>query len=802
MPLMTRRSSRAQRNALAKFIRKARGWLERDIADTLAKTYGIHTEEPEKRSATGARRIEGPVQPNSLLEILEFFESDTADGPEGESAVRRLIRETAFTHFNQTIALQIAVSTEMFSAGDGVVLSECPPETLGRLADELRPDLPELFDVHHNPLLELKLSDSLHRKLLTNVGSLPDELWDSPDVLGKTYQLFNTDEERRSSVPATSRDLAIHNQYYTPDYLVQFFIHNGLGTTLAGKHCDLRTKLSMLCSPRSGPADIDLADVTVLDPACGSGNLLLEAYDVLERAWGYEGVCPRRAAPKIIESLWGVDIDPRATQLARAALILRARRHCVDKLPIPNVICARPLPSGPEADALMADLPPPLEAVVRAISQELDRVQILGPLLRVERCLRDELWKAFRTGLAREVPDGLSQQEHEPSLGDVLDRLDKIARSEDAKVGERLFKAASLDAVRFVKAMNQSYTAVVIHPPFSGGTPEVDAYLRKEYPWIPTNDYTMAAAFVSRGLELTQARSGTCSAVTPRADVLLKTLDKWRRRDRRDTNLDVMIDLAPGVLEQSPSGAAGFVLSSGTPEGSAGFRLRKIEDRETARRDLLRRVSNLYDPGFASRTAISELRVTQSDRSAVPGSPLVQDYVRKLIEEGENQRVEFKQTALTSCDETPRKNDPRVKYAIAKAVCGFLNTGGGTLLIGVHDDGYIVGLTADSKSMGRPKWTPDGYQLKIREILQNLLSHPVTSLVEISFSEGESTWSSGVCIVSVHRSDRPVFAPEKAATKSNKPPPDAFYARDGNRTRTLKGEDMIAHMTRWWRLFN
>lgn len=799
---MTRNSSRAQRNALANFIRKARGWLEEDITDTLAKTYGIRTDEPAKRSATGARRIVGPERPNSLLEILEFFESDAADGPDGESAVRRLIRETAFTHFNQIIALQIAVSTEVFSARDGVVLSECPPETLRRLEDELRADLPELFDVHHNPLLELELSDSLRRKLLANVGSLPDELWDSAYVLGWTYQLFNTDEERRSSVPATSRGLAIRNQYYTPNYLVQFLIHNGLGATLAGKYCDLRDKLSMLCSPRSGSSDIDLADVTVLDPACGSGNLLLEAYDVLERAWGYEGVCRRRAAPKIIGSLWGVDIDPRATQLARTALILRARRHCADKLPIPNVICARPLPSGPEADALMADLPSPLEAVVRAISQELDRAQVLGPLLRVERRLRDELWKAFRAGLAREVPDGLSQQEHEPSLSDVLDRLDKIARSEDAKVGERLFKAASLDAVRFVKAMNRSYTAVVIHPPFSGGNPEVDAYLRKEYPWIPTNDYTMAAAFVSRGLELTQARAGTCSAVTPRADVLLKTLDKWRRRDRRNTNLHVMIDFAPGVLEQSLSGAAGFVLSASAPERSGGFRLRKIEDRQTARRDLLRRVSNLCDPGFASRTTIRELRVTHSDRSAVPGSPLVQDYVDKLIEEGENQRVEFKQTSLTSCDEIPRPNDPRMKYAIAKTVCGFLNTGGGTLLIGVHDDGHIVGLTADRRSIGRLRWSSDEYQLQIRQILQNLLSHPVTDLVEISFSKGESTWSSGVCIVSVYRSDRPVFAPEKAATKSNKPRPDAFYARDGNRTVMIKGEEMIAHMTRWWRCFN
>ena len=800
---MTRNSSRAQRKALAKFIWKARRWLEVDIAETLAKTYGIRTEEPAQRSATGAQRIVGAEQPDWLLEILDFFESDTADGPDAESAVRRLIRETAFTHFNQIIALQIAVSTDVFSERDGIVLSECPPETLGRLADELRPDLPELFDGRSNPLLELKVSDSRRKKLLRKISSLPDGLWDSPYVLGWAYQLFNTDEERTSLATPTSRDLAVRNQYYTPDYLVQFLIHNGLGASLAGKYRTLHDKLPMLCSPRSGPAEVDLADVTVLDPACGSGNLLLEAYDVLEKGWEYEDVCPRRAAPKIIESLWGIDIDPRATQLARTALILRGRRHCPDALPTPNVICARPLPSGPEAEALMAGLPSPLEAVVRAISQELDHVQILGPLLRVERRLRDELWKAHRDGLALDAPDDPAQQDYEPSLSDVLERLKKIALPEDTRVAERLFTAASLDAVRFVEAMNRSYTAVVIHPPFSGGTPDVDAYLRQEYPWIPSNDHMMAAAFVSRGLELTQAHTGTCSVVAPRADILLKTLEKWRRRDRRDTNLHVIVDLAPGVLEQVPSAAAGFVLGAGTPERGGGIRLRKIEHPQTARKDLLRRVSNLHDPGFASCATIRELTVTQSDRSAVPGSPLVQDYVDKLIEEGENQRVEFKQTALTSCDEEPKTNDPRMKYEIAKAVCGLLNTGGGTLLIGVRDDGQIAGLTHDRKSIGRPKWSQDEYQLRIRQILQDLLSRPVTDLVEISFSKREaSTWSSGVCIVRVHRSDSPVFAPPKAATKSTKPLPDAFYVRDGNRTIKLQGEKMVDHMTRFWRRFN
>ena len=79
--------------------------------------------------------------------------------------------------------------------------------------------------------------------------------------------------------------------------------------------------------PEPAVEPVDLREVSVLDPACGSGHFLLGAYDVLEAAWRHAGVEPKDSAPDIVRSLWGIDIDPRATQIAQAAVILRARRH-------------------------------------------------------------------------------------------------------------------------------------------------------------------------------------------------------------------------------------------------------------------------------------------------------------------------------------------------------------------------------------------------------------------------------------------------------------------------------------------
>ena len=229
-------------------------------------------------------------------------------------------------------------------------------------ADELSADVPALFDPR-NPLLELEPSTAAFSELIELLVAADEMIWSAPDTLGWSYQFFNTAEERKemreSSAPRNSRELAVRNQFFTPSYVVEFLVQNGLGAHLAASFPALADEMQSLVEvPERRPEPIDLREVSALDPACGSGHFLLGAYDVLEAAWQHAGVQPEDSAPDIVRSLCGIDIDPRATQIAQAAVILRARRHCRAPLPKPNVICARSLPAGPEADALIATLPP------------------------------------------------------------------------------------------------------------------------------------------------------------------------------------------------------------------------------------------------------------------------------------------------------------------------------------------------------------------------------------------------------------------------------------------------------------
>ena len=123
-----------------------------------------------------------------------------------------------------------------------------------------------------------------------------------------------------------------------------------------------------------------------------------------------------------------------------------------------------------------------------------------------------------------------------------------------------------------------------------------------------------------------------------------------------------------------------------------------------------------------------------------------------LLAVGESQTVEFKSTARWNLYNS--RADKKMEHVVTKTVCGFLNAEGGTLLIGVGDDGGVVGLANDMKTLGT-KANLDDYELFLRQHLDNSLSIQTAGIVNIRF---ESVDGVKVCEVSVAASGKPVFA--------------------------------------------
>jgi len=634
-----------QRTTLERLVTKARRVLEDDLLDRASGRYGI---DPDGTIAEESALHLDPTalaQRRELVEVVEHLRSEGDDAP---GAVQRLVREATFTHLNRLVAIRIAEALGLLpptlangQASQGfrdlleLVPSLADDDTGGywtylRLCgDELAGDVPALFDPR-NPLLALAPSPRALDDVVELI-SAPDaaDLWLAPDCLGWVYQFFNTTDERRalrqeSAAPRNSRELAVRNQFFTPRYVVDFLVQNSLGRRLldADPTSPLLDELPLLIDPPVGSGEpLELSEVSLLDPACGSGHFLLAGYDLLERAWHHAGIDAATAAPAIVRSLWGIDIDPRCAQVAAAAITFRARRSCPDgPLPRPNVVCARGLPATATGlDDVLEALPDRARQLVRAISDAMADAPELGSLLKIEDRLATEVRAAAFGGaggagsLAEELPEETLQ-----SLEDqLLAGLRRVADAATATPAERLLAAEADDAVRFLSALQRRYDAVCMNPPFGEAVPSTKEYLKAAYPWIPTRDYNLLAAFVGRGIELCKP-GGYVGAITSRAGLFLKTFEAWREEVLLGNRLVALADLGYGVMEQALVEAAAYVVGADQPEAdhrAAFVRLLKDVDRPRGLRDAI----------AASRRGEHDHRVYEvavADFEAIPGAPL------------------------------------------------------------------------------------------------------------------------------------------------------------------------------------
>lgn len=158
-----------------------------------------------------------------------------------------------------------------------------------------------------------------------------------------------------------------------------------------------------------------------------------------------------------------------------------------------------------------------------------------------------------------------------------------------------------------------------------------------------------------------------------------------------------------------------------------------------------------------------------------------------ILTVGESQRVEFKSTARWNL--RAGRRDTKMEHVIAKTVCGFMNAEGGRLLIGVDDNGLVLGLDHDMRTLGQPN--ADAYERFLRQLLDRSLSVPTAGTVQIGFERVEGA---DVCVVTVAASGRQVFAkPHQSGSEKTE-----FWVRVGNQTKQLHGDDMIEYMSSHW----
>lgn len=157
--------------------------------------------------------------------------------------------------------------------------------------------------------------------------------------------------------------------------------------------------------------------------------------------------------------------------------------------------------------------------------------------------------------------------------------------------------------------------------------------------------------------------------------------------------------------------------------------------------------------------------------------------IAEVVAGGESAGVEYKSTARHNRHTGQR--DERMEAVISKTIAGFLNTRGGTLVIGVDDDGHAVGLDADLSHMKEPDL--DRYELWLHDHLTRTLGAPAAALVRVTFPTVDGVT---VCRVDVPASRTPVYVRQVRRDSVS------FVARFGNSTRELDVADAIDYSAR------
>lgn len=478
--------------------------------------------------------------------------------------------------------------------------------------DELAQELPALFDRYAANGLLFPRETAL-RALLDELNHFEIEpLWAADETIGWIYQYFNSKEERKamrdaSQAPRNSRELAVRNQFFTPRYVVEFLVDNTLGRlwfNATGGQTDLRDRCQyLLVKPDEQPqADTKLRDprtLKLLDPACGSMHFGLYAFDlfaeIYREAWAWEqqhgpgsldvSTQPQvafkplsqtyedeaallRDVPRLIieHNIYGVDIDPRAAQIATLALWLRAQRAWHDA-----AVKAKDRPRIDQGHVVAAVAPPAERELGQQFAANLDQrdaelfektlqmlkgLPELGVLLQVEREL-PHLIRQVYVGKGIGLFAAQEQQSWLQAETRLRDALTEFAQAAKSTYQGRLFAQDALQGLRLIDLCREVFDVVVMNPPFGALASGTKDQLAKAYP-RSKND--LLAIMVERGLELLRT-GGRIGAITSRTCFFLSSFQKWREQVVLGiAKPEVMADLGHGVMDDAMVEAAAYVL--------------------------------------------------------------------------------------------------------------------------------------------------------------------------------------------------------------------------------------------------
>lgn len=516
--------------------------------------------------------------------------------------------------------LDAAQVSELLRASDDEALFRCLFLAQCR---ELAACLPDVFEPV-GAAMELLLPEGLLRQgsvVQRLVDDVPEEDWrEGVEIVGWMYQYYVS--ERKDEVFASFKKgkkadagaIAPATQLFTPDWIVRYLTENSLGRLWLQSHSEshLADQMPYYIPDNLGAEDADADSGTrpvggdlgrpsepaispeslrVIDPACGSGHILVYAFRLLAAMYEEAGHI-RRDIPRLIlqNNLTGCEIDPRAAQMASFALAMTAcewdsrflRR--ADKVSA-NIVCLRPA----EIDAEELEEMPYLA----------ERAELLGAMAHMGEC----------GSLFAPEPEDIAALER---ADDELDAReaggDLLAHRPHAAVAQMLANC---------KPLIETYDAVIANPPYMGSS-NMDKWLanwaKKHY---PDSKRDLCTCFIERGFTLAKP-CGYSAMVTMQSWMFLGSFEALREKTLKERSIASMAHLGTRAFDAIGGEvvATTATVFGGSPADAPASYLRLVDfDGEAAKEEAIREAIANPTCGWFYRRSTGAFK-------SIPGTPI------------------------------------------------------------------------------------------------------------------------------------------------------------------------------------
>ncbi len=454
--------------------------LRRDLEKTVVAARGLA--ESAARAVLARLGVEDAEAPAGLSPELRGLRTALRErakalgGGVRALGIDGLVEEIAYEQWHRMLFARFLAENDLLLHPEGAPVSIAEVRELAAEEGERDPwvlaaryaaaMLPGIFRAD-DPANRVALAPEDRSRLEAVLERLPSSLFTADDALGWVYQFWQSerkDEVNKKGDKIGGADLPPVTQLFTEHYMVRFLLENSLGAWWAGRHPDsqllreweyLRYRddgITLAAGTFEGWPE-RAAEVTVMDPCCGSGHFLTAAADMLRRMrQEEEGLTAAEAATAVLrDNLFGLELDARCLQLAAFNLALDAwKAGGYQPLPVPNLACTGIAIKGQRADwHRLAGGDASMEQALDRLYDLFQDAPELGSLIDPRAATGEGLWAVD--------PDQL------------LGRLDQaLQRETSADPAAAVFGAAAAGTAKAAQLLSGRYWLVTTNPPFLG----------------------------------------------------------------------------------------------------------------------------------------------------------------------------------------------------------------------------------------------------------------------------------------------------------------------------------------------